>query len=246
MNKPAPESLGGPFNLILASNAVHTCDNMAGAAALLPHHAAEEYKAEPSWHIAAEVCSCMQSGYRLQAWRSSAHMTSSCCSKGLLRGWAWNDIITCACAETLANIHGALAEGGFLMIYETTAAFTCCLWGLDERTWNFTDEREYGLWIAKPRWHALLAAAGFTQVVDHWCAPLSPPTGHVLPSAWASQVRSRRQLPDVASRISTVLWRQQPLQRRDVRFLCTFLPNNSHATSAVTFWFAFVANQAIV
>lgn len=31
VNKPAPESLGGPFDLILASNAVHTCDNMAGA-----------------------------------------------------------------------------------------------------------------------------------------------------------------------------------------------------------------------
>ena len=30
VNKAAPESLGGPFDLILASNAVHTCDNMAG------------------------------------------------------------------------------------------------------------------------------------------------------------------------------------------------------------------------
>jgi len=30
VNKAAPESLGGPFNLMLASNAVHTCDNMAG------------------------------------------------------------------------------------------------------------------------------------------------------------------------------------------------------------------------
>ena len=39
------------------------------------------------------------------------------------------------CAETLSNIHGALAPGGFLLIYETTAAYTCCLWGLDERTW---------------------------------------------------------------------------------------------------------------
>ena len=31
VNKPAPDTLGGPFDLILASNAVHTCDNMAGA-----------------------------------------------------------------------------------------------------------------------------------------------------------------------------------------------------------------------
>ena len=34
VNKPAPESLDGPFNLILASNAVHTCDNMAGESLL--------------------------------------------------------------------------------------------------------------------------------------------------------------------------------------------------------------------
>ena len=34
VNKAAPESLGGPFNLMLASNAVHTCDNMAGEPAL--------------------------------------------------------------------------------------------------------------------------------------------------------------------------------------------------------------------
>ncbi|CAK0786732.1 hypothetical protein CVIRNUC_009946 [Coccomyxa viridis] len=100
VNKAAPESLGAPFNLMLASNAVHTCDNMA---------------------------------------------------------------------ETLSNIHGALADGGFVMLYETTAAFTTCLWGLDERTWNFTDEREFGLWIAKPRWDRLWADAGFVQVIAHWC-----------------------------------------------------------------------------
>ncbi|EIE23140.1 hypothetical protein COCSUDRAFT_47508 [Coccomyxa subellipsoidea C-169] len=100
VNKPAPDTLGGPFDLILASNAVHTCDNMA---------------------------------------------------------------------ETLANVHASLADGGFLLLYETTAAFTTCLWGLDERTWKFTDEREYGLWMAKPRWHRLWAEAGFTQIVEHWC-----------------------------------------------------------------------------
>ncbi|EIE22203.1 ketoacyl-synt-domain-containing protein [Coccomyxa subellipsoidea C-169] len=100
VNKPAPASLGGPFNLILASNALHTCDNMADA---------------------------------------------------------------------LANVHASLADGGFVLLYETTAAFTACLWGLDERTWKFTDEREYGLWIAKPRWHRLWAEAGFTQITEHWC-----------------------------------------------------------------------------
>lgn len=55
-----------------------------------------------------------------------------------------------------------------MLLYETTAAFTTCLWGLDERTWKFTDEREYGLWMAKPRWHRLWEQAGFTQVVEHW------------------------------------------------------------------------------
>ena len=39
VNKPAPESLGGPFNLMLASNAVHTCDNMAGDSLLFSHTA---------------------------------------------------------------------------------------------------------------------------------------------------------------------------------------------------------------
>jgi len=71
-------------------------------------------------------------------------------------------------AETLSNIHGSLTDGGFVMLYETTAAYTTCLWGLDERTWNFTDEREYGLWIAKPRWDRLWADAGFEQVIAHW------------------------------------------------------------------------------
>ncbi len=30
VNDPAPATLGGPFNLILAANAVHACTNMAG------------------------------------------------------------------------------------------------------------------------------------------------------------------------------------------------------------------------
>lgn len=86
----------------------------------------------------------------------------------LLLQRSWNARAGCAPAETLANIHGSLADGGFLMLYETTAAFTTCLWGLDERTWNFTDKREFGLWIAKPRWDRLWADAGFVQVIAHW------------------------------------------------------------------------------
>lgn len=30
VNKPAPKEIGGPFDLILASNAIHACDNMQG------------------------------------------------------------------------------------------------------------------------------------------------------------------------------------------------------------------------
>lgn len=28
INKPAPEDLGGPFDLVMASNAIHACENM--------------------------------------------------------------------------------------------------------------------------------------------------------------------------------------------------------------------------
>ena len=45
-NKEAPAQLGGPFNLIMASNAVHTCDDMAG----------EEATAFVFKHAWAKVC----------------------------------------------------------------------------------------------------------------------------------------------------------------------------------------------
>lgn len=35
VNKPAPEDIGGPFDLILASNAIHACDNMQSERTLL-------------------------------------------------------------------------------------------------------------------------------------------------------------------------------------------------------------------
>jgi hypothetical protein len=34
VNKEAPAAMGGPFDIILAANAVHTCDNLAGESAL--------------------------------------------------------------------------------------------------------------------------------------------------------------------------------------------------------------------
>ena len=150
INKLAPESLGGPFDLILASNAVHTCDNMAGErlnCSTLPC-------LKQGYHKKRMLCSCL-------SWHAyeNQDLYVSC-----------TECVFCAAAETLANVHGFLADGGFLLLYETTAAFTTCLWGLDERTWKFTDEREYGLWMAKPRWHRLWKEAGFTQIVEHWCA----------------------------------------------------------------------------
>jgi fatty acid synthase len=65
---------------------------------------------------------------------------------------------------------GALAEGGFLLLYEMTCSVPTLLWGLDARTWTFSDEREYGLWMAKPRWRRILQEAGLTLICEHWFA----------------------------------------------------------------------------
>ena len=62
-----------------------------------------------------------------------------------------------------------IAEGGFLLLSEATRPWTCMLWGLDARSWQFTDEREYGLWISRARWHRLLAAAGLVMVACNKC-----------------------------------------------------------------------------
>ncbi|KAK9916399.1 hypothetical protein WJX75_002178 [Coccomyxa subellipsoidea] len=104
VNKPAGKELEGPFDLILASNAIHTCDNMAVG---------------------------------------------------------------------LANITEQLAPGGFLLAYEATRPLATFAWGLDKVTWNFTDEREYGLWMSPQRWHAQLAAAGLVRVCEHTCPDAS-------------------------------------------------------------------------
>lgn len=77
------------------------------------------------------------------------------------------------CADTLNNISAAMAEGGFLLLYEMTCSVPMFLWGLDARTWTFTDEREYSLWMARPRWHQILKEAGLEMVCEHWCASLT-------------------------------------------------------------------------
>ncbi|EIE19938.1 hypothetical protein COCSUDRAFT_44339 [Coccomyxa subellipsoidea C-169] len=99
VNKPAGKELEGPFDLILASNAIHTLG--------------------------------------------------------------------------LANITEQLAPGGFLLAYEGTRPLPTLAWGLDKVTWNFTDEREYGLWMSPQRWHAQLAAAGLVMVSEHTCPDAS-------------------------------------------------------------------------
>ena len=67
-------------------------------------------------------------------------------------------------ADVLSNICEALEEGGFLMFFEITAVMPTLLWGLDAQCWNFTDEREFGLWVNVERWEGLLAQAGFQRV----------------------------------------------------------------------------------
>lgn len=74
------------------------------------------------------------------------------------------------CAVGLSNIVDQLADGGFLLAYEITRPFACFAWGLDKRSWEFTDEREFGLWMSRDRWHAQLAAAGLVLVTEHMCA----------------------------------------------------------------------------
>lgn len=77
---------------------------------------------------------------------------------------------TDVCAATLSHVFEVMAEGGFLLLYEMTCSVPMLIWGLDERTWTFTDQREYGLWMAKPRWQAILKEAGLEPVCEHWCA----------------------------------------------------------------------------
>ena len=79
-------------------------------------------------------------------------------------------------AVTLRHIHKALAPGGFLLLFEAMDETPAHIFGLDERIWTYTDEREYALWIPKRRWHKLLAQAGLSMVAEHWCEQPPPPT----------------------------------------------------------------------
>ena len=73
VNKPAPASLGGPFDLILASNAIHTCDNIAG-----PHR--------PACH--PPRLSPLNSGHHMLVQGHLTHGAGSCSWAGQHRGAA--------------------------------------------------------------------------------------------------------------------------------------------------------------
>ena len=94
------------------------------------------------------------------------------------------------CTATLGHISNALAPGGFLLMLEMMSPLAACIWGLDERTWRFTDEREFGLWLAKPRWQRLLREAGLLRVREHWC--VLPPCPVISSVACLEQCRDDR------------------------------------------------------
>ena len=98
------------------------------------------------------------------AWK----VRDSCCWVVPAAAWGTDKQPLSAAAVTLRNISDALAPGGFLLLLELSSALPAAIWGLDARTWAFTDERDYGLWMTKARWRSLLARAGLTSVAEHW------------------------------------------------------------------------------
>lgn len=64
----------------------------------------------------------------------------------------------------LKNIYAAIADGGFLCFYEMTCHLPTLLWGLDAQCWQFTDKRDFGLWVGIDTWEKLLAETGFEPV----------------------------------------------------------------------------------
>jgi SAM-dependent methyltransferase len=59
--------------------------------------------------------------------------------------------------DTLQGLMAHLQPGGFMMLYECTSPFYLTSFGLDKETWNFTDERSYGLWMSVEEWIPLFA-----------------------------------------------------------------------------------------
>jgi hypothetical protein len=100
VNKPAPDTLGGPFDLILASNAVHTCDNMAGETLNWLVHSLQEKNLVSMGALCA-----------LQLRLSWGTMSRRCanlnnCSVALQRRWPtstdlWQTGASCCCMRPL-------------------------------------------------------------------------------------------------------------------------------------------------
>ena len=86
-------------------------------------------------------------------------------------------MITRSCpAGVLTHVYNALEDGGFLLFFEITCVLPTLLWGLDAQCWNFSDEREFGLWVGRAQWERLLQDVGFTKVGRFWhlLPPLAP------------------------------------------------------------------------
>lgn len=108
-------------------------------------------------------------------------------------------------AVALRNVRAALAEDGFLLMYEGTSTGPACVWGLDARVWDFADRRDYGPWMSLATWQARLAAAGFKIVASHrhapfqeapWCCAAavdSPPASSCYPGLQGQQTPAAAQ-----------------------------------------------------
>ncbi len=72
--------------------------------------------------------------------------------------------------QSLKGLYENLKEGAFGVIYEATSPCCIPLWGMDKNTWQFEDEREYGLWISLDHWLKKLKNIGF-EVISYVTDP---------------------------------------------------------------------------
>ena len=66
--------------------------------------------------------------------------------------------------KALERIYDAMKPGGFLLLIEFTSPLCLPLFGMDITSWNYQDEREYGLWTSLSHWQSLLKAAHFNLI----------------------------------------------------------------------------------
>ena len=70
--------------------------------------------------------------------------------------------------DILNNLFDSLLPGGFLIISEVFSDFITLLFGWDDSTWNFNDEREKGLWISNDKWVSYFEEIGFNIVLNYY------------------------------------------------------------------------------